>query len=233
MSLLDPTDLVSYGVSTGTLDSTALQNAINMAEYDIEAVLNTHLTPTQGTEEFIWSMIYKEQKVKLRWNYINSIDSTSAKHSLDADCVWVEDEACSVILDRIHSFINFQACWLSIGRCNCTGGIIPDRLVVTYTSGYTADEIDETTQLGQKLRMAIALQTTYYIQMLTTSLNIDGLWNLESFRSMDYSEKRSEGSFYKYNSLGNNPYSQKAYDILKTITSKKKVAIFLRGSGRY
>lgn len=225
MSLLTPADMVSYG-GTGTFDTDSLQMAIDLAEFDIEHAITTFLTPTTDTKEYPWPML--DGKIQLPHQRVTAITTVTAKHSLDADCVWTEDAECGVILDGLNGLILVVGCNLSLGDCDCDHGQQYDRAVVTYVSGFTAAETADTTALGKALRMAIALRAREWLQVLDQGDDWEGAFLVESWSSMDYSERRNYSLML--NPLGPGPMSQEAWRILERI--KSKPAVMLRSPNR-
>jgi hypothetical protein len=226
MSLLTPTELSdSYG-GTGTFTAAEVQMAIDLAEFDIADALNTPLTPTTFTEEYMWPLL--TSKIMLMKQRVTSITTVTAKHSLDADCVWTEDTECGVILDSLNGIIRVVGCNLSLGDCECPDNIMPDRAVITYVAGFTAAETDSSTSLGKMLRMAIALQARVYLGMIGDGEAWQGEYTIESWNSMDYGERRKFGNVL--NPLGPSHWSAAAWNILSKL--KSKPAIFLRSPER-
>lgn len=226
MTLLQPSDLNLYG-GTGTHSLEDIELAISLSEFDIEYALGTFLTPTTILlEEHPWPLDFG--KIMLDHGHVNSITTVTAKHSLDADCIWIQDLECGVILDSATGVILVQACNLSLGDCNCSSNIFPDRAVITYVAGYTSTETDPTTSLGKALRMAIAMRAREWLQALEQGDNWQGNYIIESWSSMDYSERRSNAN--QFNSMGAGPLSQAAFRIIQNI--RPYPAIFLRGSGK-
>lgn len=226
MSLLTPADLDSSYGGTGTYPVATVQLAIDLAEFDIEDYLGIPLSPTSFTEEYLWPT--DDGMLQLRWNRVTSITTVTAKHSLDEDCVWAEDTQCGVILQTEPSRVKLVACKLSLGDCNCSPGIIPDRAVVTYIAGFAVAETAANTALGKALRMAIALRTREWINVLTDGQNWEGSYFITNWSSMDYSERREFAD--TKNALGPGPFSQEAVRLLRRV--RPYFAIMLRSTGR-
>lgn len=228
MSLLTPDEMENYG-GIGTHDTSVLQMAIDLAEFDIEQMLGTYLTPTTVTnEESPWP--YGDGKLVLMYDHVTSITSVTAKHSIDSDCNWVTDDECGVILNSEEGIIKLVHCMLTLGNnCNCAPTFIPDRAVVTYVAGYSAAETDASTALGKALRMAITLRARDWIPILEEGDDWQGAFSIESWNSMDYSERRK--FMNQNNALGPGVMSQEAARMIDRL--RIKPAIMLKGSGKY
>lgn len=236
MSLVTPNDFNSYGGS-GTYSAADLQMAIDLAEFDIGQALTTFVEPTTVTEEeYLWPI--PDGKIQLLHAKVISLTEVKAKYSLNADCVWIEDVQCGVILNAPDGLIKVRACNFTASNCMCGGNaypfpyglqITPDRLVVTYVCGFSAVEADPTTAIGKALRMAIILRARDWLQTLTQGDAWEGAYNVPSYSSMDYSERRDFQAYF--NELGPSPFSTECMRIIKRL--KGKPAIMLRSSGRY
>lgn len=227
MSLVQPDDFNDYGGS-GTHSAADLQMAIDLAEFDVENVLTTAVTPTTVTEEYLWPL--HDGKIMLNHSFVNSLTTVQAKHSINIDCVWVTDIECGVILNRDDGRILVIGCNFHLGQCACTNDIVPDRLVITYVYGFTAEETAASTALGKALRMAIILRARQLLPLLEQGDDWEGSYFVKSWNSMDYGERR-EYLEMASNPLGAGPFNQEAFRILSQI--KGKAAVMLRSSGRY
>lgn len=223
--ILTPAELQSTYGGTGTHDPNDVDLAIDLAEFDIAEALNIPLEPTTLTKEYPWphgNGVLMLEKLK-----VTSITTVTAKHSLDADCVWTEDAECGVILDGEGGIVRLVGCTLSLGNCNCDLNIIPDRAVVTYVAGFTAAEIDPASSTGKALRMAIALHARDWIAALEEGDFWEGEFAIKSYSSMDYSEQRE--IIGTLNPLGPSLRASSAWRLLKHLRPYRAVSI--RGSG--
>lgn len=233
MSLVTPDDFNDYGGS-GTYSSSQLQMAIDLAEYDVGEALVTFVEPTTVTEEYLWPI--SDGKLMLLHSRVTSITEVKAKHSLTADCVWVEDVECGVILDGMDGIVKVVACNFTSSNCMCSGnqypyglGISPDRLVITYISGFSAEEAAATTAIGKALRMAIIFRARDWLKVLDQGDNWEGNYLIPSWNSMDYSERREYMAVA--NELGPSPFSIEASRLIAKL--KGKAAVMIRSTGRY
>lgn len=228
-SLMTPAEINDCG-GTGTFSTSQWQLAIDMAEFDISDALDTFLTPTTVTEEYLWPG--DNGKLLLNYNHVISLTSLTAKHSLLYDCTWVQDAECGVILDSELGWIQAVAKNFSLSKCNCSGSgmgmVVPDRLLITYNAGYTAAEAAAGTATGKALRMAICMRAREWISYISQGSDWQGNFAIASWSSMDYSERREYGA--KISALGPGPLSMEASRILGRL--RRYTAIHLRGSGR-
>lgn len=227
MSLLTPADMESSYGGTGTHSADDLQMAIDLAEWDVGNALSTFVEPTSVTEEYLWPL--HDGKILLEHSRVTSITTVQAKHSIDINCVWITDDQCGTILDGPNGLVLVIGCNFSLGQCECSAGIVPDRLVITYVCGFTAEEAASTTAVGKALRMAITLRARQWLAVLEQGDDWEGSYFIKSWNSMDYSERREfmEG----FNPMGAGVFNQEAFRIIGQL--KKKPAIMLRSSGRY
>ncbi|MHA2063874.1 MAG: hypothetical protein ACXABY_05745 [Candidatus Thorarchaeota archaeon] len=226
MSLLTIVQLGENYGGVGDHDADNLQMAIDLAEFDIFHAINTPLEPTTFTEEHQWP--HGKGDLKLSKRKVTALTTVTAKHSLDADCIWTEDTECGVILDSNHGWVRLIGCSLTLTDCNCSyNTIVPDRAVVTYVAGYTAAESDPSTAVGKALRMAIALRAREWLVALEAGDFFEGEAAVTSWSSMDYSEQRELADVM--NPLGPGPLSQTAWRILDKLTSY--TSIMIRGPG--
>jgi len=229
-NLIIPDDFNDFGGS-GTFSAAELQIAISLAEADVENALSTFVTPTTVTEEYLWPhMPFLEGKILLNNGRVTSITSVTAKHSLNNDCVWIEDTQCGVILNSLDGLVQVVGCNFSLGPCNCAQGIIPDRLVITYIAGFTALESAVGTKIGTVLRAAIILRAREWLDAFSQGSGWAGFYNIASWNSMDYGERRIYAITIA-SSLGLGPLGSAAYILLNNLRGKP--AIMLRSSGRY
>lgn len=229
MSLLTIAEMATNygGVDVAEHDADNIQMAIDLAEFDIEESLKTFLTPTQMIEEYPWPIA--DGRLTLDYRRVTALDTVTAKHSLDADCVWLEDDECGVILDANNSLVFISSTNLTLGNCNCDAGIAPDRAEITYTSGYTTAETATTTRVGKALRQGITLRAREWMQALKETDYWQGEHAIVSWNSMDYSERREYGDKI-LNPLGPGPLSQAAWRLVERLMEKP--AIMLRSSHR-
>lgn len=227
MSLLTPAEMESDFGGTGTHSAADLQMAIDLSEFDLGHAMNIFLEPTTSTEEYPWPYI-DAGKMSLLHRRVTSLTTVTAKHSLDVDCVWIEDAECGVILDGLNGWIQIISNNLTLGNCNCATSIVPDRAVITYVSGFTATETAADTALGKALRMAITLRAREWLVVLEEGDAWEGFFVIESWSSMDYSERRKFTDIL--NPIGPGPMSQEAWRIINRI--KEKPAIMLRSPSR-
>lgn len=237
MSLLTPNEIATQYGGTGTFDLATIQMGIDLAQFDLEDALATYLTPTTVVEEYMWPAGTGQDKILLNKSHVSSIESVVAKYSLLWDCSWIQSNECGVILDGEQGLVQVKAVNYSLNICQCTNiasysmvsRVVPDRLLITYIAGYTAAESDPSTAVGKVLRMATTLRAREWFNALSQGQDWQGNYNIASWNSMDYSERRVYGDNVN-NQLGPGPMSQEVARMIDRL--KPYRGIFLRSSGR-
>jgi hypothetical protein len=222
----------SYMGSTGSSPSEAVQLAIDLAEGDVSAALGYAVdddgTPTfvshQDTEEHPWP--WPNRAMKLQRPRIITIDSVYALHDTgDCDCEWTQLDACAFIFDARRGIVHFRSCeWVSRCWASCT---CPERVRVTYTTGWTAAQVAATTPLGQRLRLAISLQARHYLNL--TNFWTAGSTALKSLSTMGHSQTFDFVRSAVGLKFGQSLLCQNAADILNPLMSERKGPIMIRG----
>lgn len=222
----------AYMGSTGTATSEAAQLAIDLAEGDISSALGYPVdddgTPTfvshQTTEEWPWP--WPNRAMKLRRPRIITVDSVYALHDTgDCDCEWTSLSACAFIFNADKGVVHFRSCeWVCQCWAQCT---CPERVRVTYTSGWTAAQVLSTTPLGQRLRLAIALQARHYLNL--TDFWTAGSVALKSLSTMGHSQAFDFVRSSVGKQLGQSVLCQNAADILTPLIPTRGGPVMIRG----
>lgn len=221
-----------YMQSTGTMPEEAVQVAIDMAEGAISAALGYPMaddgSPTfvayQDTEEWPWP--WPNRAITLMRPRIIAVDSVLALHDYyDCDCDWTELTGCAFVYDarlaviKVRSCEQASSCWHS---CDC-----PHRVRVAYTSGFAAADVVDTTPLGRRLRMAIALQAASLMRNMDHYT--EGTVAIKSWSSLGYSETRDLLRSAAGTKLGQSILSQQAADLLNPLLIRRKGPVIIRG----
>lgn len=232
-ALLTPAEYASdyYMGSTGTKPANAVQVAIDMAEGDISEALGFPVD-ADGTPTFISTQVTETHKwprpnrpLLLARPRVISLDSVYARHDLsDCDCEWTDLSACGFIFDTLVGIVKFRtcarasSCWV---YCGC-----PQRVQVTYTCGFTAAQVADTTPTGRRLRQAIALQARAHMELMDHYT--EGNTAVSSYSSLGYSEKREFKRSARGRKLGLSTLSQAAADLLEPLVVDRGGAIIAR-----
>jgi hypothetical protein len=221
----------SYMGSTGTKPANAVQVAIDMAESDVSIALGFPIDD-DGSPAFISAEFTEEHKwpipnrpLLLNSPRIISLDTIYARHDLGTcDCEWTDLTACGFIHNAKVGIVKFRtceraaSCWV---YCGC-----PQRVQVTYTAGFTAAEVADTTPTGRRLRLAIALQARALLEL--QDFYTDGNVAISSWSSLGYSEKREFTRSARGKKMGLSILSQAAANVLEPLVVKRGGAVMLR-----
>jgi hypothetical protein len=176
-------DFVAYNGGSGIYRPSAVQDALAMAESEVERWLNTTLTPQPQVDEFDWPVDH--HRMYLRKVRLISVESVEGLFP-NGDCTWQTSSECWTILDNRESIIRIRDPW----RLWCSGLRCPERMRVHYTAGFQTSETDPAlTKRGVKIRSAIF---TVALGMLQTGIGLNAQGNLfiQSYTAAGYNESR-------------------------------------------
>ena len=86
MTFTTPAEFSAFQGGTGQYRAQSITDALLLGESDVEGWLETFLTPTAQTEEFIWPI--DNGLIMLKKVRTISVDAVVAVHSLDCSCEW-------------------------------------------------------------------------------------------------------------------------------------------------
>lgn len=183
--LVTADDFKNYNSGTGVFPLQRVEDAIMLAEGQVEEWLNTAVVPTARTEEQPWPI--DNGRIQLEKTRIISITGVLALHDQGCDCEWQEVVACARIEDADRGIITVKSC--TGGGSACWPCRCPRKVRITYSYGFTAAQSLKTTHDGMTLQAGIFQAALGYLQT-GIGLNASGNVAIGSFSSAGYSESR-------------------------------------------
>lgn len=220
--LTTPAEFSTWNGGTGVYRSSAVTDALVLAEAKVGEWVNTGLTPTEFIEEYPWPV--EDNKIQLNKVRLITVDSVEALYS-NGDCTWGTSSECNTIFDARHSIIRLRdpyRWWCSNQRC-------PERMRVTYTAGFTAAQALAGTEIGTVLRSGIFSAALGFLQM-SIGLNARGDVFIPSYSAAGYSESRQLPERSGAEELINE-HIQLAKNMIRSLTIKRPLV--LRGRKRW
>lgn len=188
-----------YGGQTGTSTAAQRTAAYAIAESQAAEQIGTFVSPTTVTGTYSWPPL--GQPLQLPYTYLNSVTSVTAIHDAGCDCAddSIELTGCAWLLDDAGGTISLRECGDTL-RTSCSGcnygsaryGTGPLQARIVFNAGLPSNAASDPRLLMGLVTVAdMALE-----QIIDPSGAKGGPGNpgIKSFRSLSYSETRSDGS---------------------------------------
>lgn len=213
--ILNDSIFVQYGGQTGSFTQAQRTAAYLIAEQQATTYLNTFLLPTTLTGT--WG---QAGRIVTDYGYVSEIKSVFilSKDSL-TNCTLQSDSGCVFVWDDTFGYLDV-GCMLNY--CNCNNYIVPYQVRVAYTAGLPTGVANQPAVL-----LALTMAATINLnEMIFPSQNEGaGDIGIESFISLDYSEKRKA---LKNTAFGNSARAQKIAQLLSSTVKPARPALLLR-----
>lgn len=193
MSYFSTADFSLWNGGTGIYRPQAVADALVLAEVKAKGWLNTGLGPTVYTESIPWpsdwaqgNQFGQNNKIRLEKVRVISIDSVVGQWSDGTGVPQSDPLTAFTLINAKHGILRVidpYRCWCSgLGRC-------PERIVITYTAGFTVLELAAGTDIGTTVR-AIVFNATLGFLVGATGLNADGNIFKPNYSAAGFSESR-------------------------------------------
>lgn len=216
MTILNDDTFVLYGGQTGTTTAAQRDIAYQIAENNAELQIGTFLSPTTVTGTYTWPPMNRSS-FALKESHLKGVVSVTTVHEAGCDCLVdaVELSGCAWIMNLEGSIIQVRECGTVLRNnvCNCWGYGKPFQVRVVYTAGLATG-----THTDPSLLQALTIGSQIALDQVT--MQFPGEAGIKSFRSLSYSETRTDGSV-KHTSFGNSPRANYAADLLDKFKVKR------------
>lgn len=219
MTLATASEFSTWNGGTGVYRSSAVADALILAEAKVGEWLSTPTTPTQFIEEYPWPVDLN--KIELQKVRLITVDKVEALYS-DGQCNWNTTDECHTVFDARHSVIRLRdpyRWWCSNQRC-------PERMRITYTAGFTAAEGASGTEIGTILRAGIFNAMLGFLQT-SIGLNARGNVFISSYSAAGYNESRQLPERSGAEELINEHF-QNGKELVRTLVVKRFISLRAR-----
>lgn len=222
---------VDYGGRTGTFTQSQRQASYMVAEMQATAYLGTPLLPVNvtGTYPFMGKM-----RIPTDYGYVHQLYNVNilSKNFLSRNCDLVSNEGCGIIYEDTFGYIDFKQvaliCGLSIwGTWGGSAIVVPNvpyQIQISYQAGLPTGTANLPTVLEA---LTILAQIDLNEKDPGNAGINEGMGDIaiQSFKSLDYMEKRGDHSLVK-TALGESAKAMRAKRLLDmSIRKARKVLL--------
>lgn len=206
--ILNDAIFVENGGQTGTWTAAQRTNAYRIAEQQATNYIGTFLLPTIVTGTWGYS-----GRLVTDYGYVSNIYSvTFIGKSGTSTVVLSQETGCAFVWDDTYGYVDIGCVF---GSCNCSSIGVPKQTQLAYQAGLPTGVASQPAML---LALTMAAQISLN-EMTFPSLNeTTGDVGVESFSSLDYSEKRTK---LGRSAFGNSAKAQKIAQLIDTVVPRK------------
>jgi hypothetical protein len=212
--ILNDSIFLAYGGQSGTFSNQQRQAAYLIAEQQASTHLHTLLLPTIVTGTFGY-----DKRIVTDYGFVNQVYSVGilSKDSY-LNCNLQSDSGCVFVWEDTFGYLDV-GCITS--QCGC-GYPIPYQIQVSYQAGLPTGVANQPAVL-----LALTMAATISLNEMTFPSQNEGVGDIgiESFGSLDYSEKRKA---LKNTVFGSSAKAQKIVSLLNGVIRPARVALRLR-----
>lgn len=196
-SILTDDIFVEYGGQTGTSTPAQRQAAYAMAESGAAEEIGTFVSPTIVTGTYTWPPV--NQPFDLEHTHLRRVLGVTAIHDAGCDCAddALEISGCAWIKSPDAGIVQVKECGdLLKASCNCFRGRggwgygVPYQVRIAYEAGLPTGAA-----FSPNLLMGLTMAASIFLGQITdpeSGAGGPGEPGVKSFRSLSYSETRSE-----------------------------------------
>lgn len=212
---------MAYGGQIGTSTPAQRQAAYAMAESGAAEEIGTFVSPTVVTGTYTWPPV--GQPFDLEHTHLRQIKSVTAIHDAGCDCAddSIEISGCAWVKSPDAGIVQVRECGdLIKAGCNCFHGYSygqPYQVRIAYEAGLPTGAA-----FDPRLRQALTTAASIYLDQITdpeSAAGGAGEPGIKSFRSLSYSETRSELGM-KVTAFGASPRANFAAKLLEVFKYK-------------
>lgn len=218
--------VTAQGNATGTADQR--QAAYAIAEGQAVSELGTFVAPTTITGTYPWPPM--GQPLQLQHTQLSGVLGVTAIHDAGCDCAEdaTEIAGCAWIMDADGGLVSLRECdntaQGSCAGCQCGYGFGngPLQARIAYTAGLPTGAA-----LDPRLLMALSTAADLSLQQIVDMFGAEGGAGdpgIESYRSLSYSEKRTDASV-RMTAFGNSARANYAASILRGLSFKRALKL--------
>lgn len=213
--ILNDSIFVEYGGQTGSFTAAQRSNSYRIAEQQASRYIGTLLLPTIVTGTFGY-----EPRIVTDYGYVHDVYTVNilSQNNLQ-NCTLQSDEACVFLHEDTFGYLDVSCI---INYCNCSGPIVPYQVQVAYLAGLPSGTASQPPVL-----LALTMAATIALNEMTfpSQNESTGDIGLESYSSLDYSEKRVKA---RRTVFGTSARAEKIANLLDGAIKKARPAIYLR-----
>lgn len=212
--ILNDAIFVQYGGQTGSFSSLQRSAAYLIAEQQMSSYIGTLLLPTAITGTWGYA-----PRIVTDYGYVSQVGLVNFIGRNGTSTVTLsQDTGCVFVWEDTFGYLDVGCLF---GSCNCSGVGIPTQVQVAYTAGLPTGVA---TQPAMLLALTMAAQISLN-EMIFPSMNeTTGDVGVQSFSSLDYSEKRV---LMKRTAFGSSAKAAKIAQLVDSTIRKARPALVL------
>lgn len=213
--ILNTNLFVQYGGQTGSFSQAQLTSAYVIAEQQATTHLHTPLLPTIVTGTFGYA-----PRIVTDYGYVHRVLSVNLlSRDSFTECTLQSDSGCVFIWEDTFGYLDV-GCLMN--HCHCNRWIVPYQAQVAYEAGLPTGVASQPAML-----LALTMAAQISLNEMTYPSQNEGVGDIgiESFSSLDYSEKRKA---LKNTAFGNSAKANKIASLISQTVRPARPTLLLR-----
>lgn len=213
--ILNDSVFVEYGGQTGTFTAAQRSNAYRIAEQQASRYVGTLLLPTIVTGTFGY-----ESRIVTDYGYVHQVYAVNILSQGNlTTCALESNSGCAFVWEDTFGYFDV-ACL--VNYCNCAGLVVPYQIRVAYQAGLPTGTAN---QPGMLLALTMAAGLALNEMIFPSQNESTGDIGLESYSSLDYSEKRVKA---RRTVFGTSAKAEHIANLIDGVVRKARPALTLR-----